>query len=141
MKKTLDTEPGQAVEVRARRAAKLIEAAVERRSGQRSARSRETCSRRSSPGSPRRSRPTTTEVQYSDFRFDDTLVAAGAGRGYFHMFRALRAATEYGLLSRLGRHYDHADWDYFAFDLSAMNAQGAVLADAVYTPRLWDERN
>ena len=34
MKKTLDTEPGQAVDVRARRAAKLIEAAVERRSGQ-----------------------------------------------------------------------------------------------------------
>src|SRR5207237_7765458 len=81
------------------------------------------------------------EVVYPDFRFDDTLVAASAGQAYFNMFRALRNATDGVLLGRHRRGYEHADWDYFAFDLSAKNAQGDLLADEVYTARPCNEGN
>ena len=89
MKKTLDTEPGQAVEVGARRAAKLIEAAIERRSGQTIGEITRDLFAQIQSGKPTEIETDDDyEVQYRDFRFDDTLVAAGAGRSYFHMFRA-----------------------------------------------------
>jgi hypothetical protein len=141
MKKTLDTKPGQTVEVGARRAAKLIKAAIETRSGQTIGEITRDLFAQIQSGKPREIGTDDDLEVYPDFRFDDTFVAAGAGQGYFNMFRALRAASEGGQLSRFGRDYDHADWDYFAFNLSAKNGQGAVLADAVYTPRPWDERN
>src|SRR5437879_6467264 len=102
MKKTLDIEPRQAVEVGARRAAKLIEAAVERRSGQTIGEITRDLFAQIQSGKPREIETDDDfEVVYPDFRFDDTLVAASAGQAYFNMFRALRNATD-GVL--LGRH-------------------------------------
>ncbi len=99
MKKTLDTKPGKTVEVvGTRRAAKLIEAAVERRSGLTIGEITRDLFAQIQSGKPREIgtdddlEDDDLEVIYPDFWFDDTLVAAANGHGYFNMFRALRAA-------------------------------------------------